>query len=142
MQVSTLINHTHFLFIIADNLNKVTHYIGKEGHSTKHDDNCNDPLVVADWIVVTITDCTQSCEGVIATDDQLVGLVFLVQFVLFYERIGLCVVIDGAEHEPDAADEIGDDDGDDDESKDLVDIQHHVLGHNLFIPRLVTHQRL
>ena len=122
MQITTLINNSHFLFVVADNLNEVTHYIGEEGHSTKHNDNRNNSLIIADWIVISVSNCTQSSECIVATDDQFVGLVFFVQFVFLNERIRLRVIIDRAEHEPDTTDEIGDDNGNDDESKDLVDI--------------------
>jgi len=62
-----------------------------------------------------------------------VSLIFFVKFVFLDERVRLGVIVDSTEHEPDATDEIGDDDSDDDESKNLINIQHHVLGHNLFI---------
>ena len=60
-------------------------------------------------------------------------LVFFVKVVLLDERVGLCVIVDSTEHEPDTTDEICNDDSDDDKSENLVNIQHHVLGHNLFI---------
>jgi hypothetical protein len=51
-----------------------------------------------------------------------VRLVFFVQFVFLDEWIRLRVIVDRAEHEPDTTDEIGDNNGNDDQSKDLVDI--------------------
>ena len=49
-------------------------------------------------------------------------LIFLVKFVFLDERVRLSVVVNGTEHEPDAADEISNDDSDDNKSKDLVNI--------------------
>jgi len=42
---------------------------------------------------------------------------------------------------PNATDEVGDNDGDDNEPENLVDIEKHVLRHNFFIARFVVHQR-
>jgi hypothetical protein len=67
-------------------------------------------------------------------------LIFFVKFVFLDERVGLGVVVNGTEHEPDATDEICNNNSDDNQSENFVNIQHHVLGHNLFISRLVAHQ--
>jgi len=139
MQVSTFVNNTHFLFVVANNFNEVTHNIREESNSTKHDNNSNDSLIVTDWIIISVTHSTKCCKSIVTTDDELMCLVFLVKFVFLDERVRLSVVVNGTEHKPDAADEISDDDSDDNKSKDLVNIQHHILGHNLFIPRLVAH---
>ena len=71
-------------------------------------------------------------------------LIFILQLILFNEIhvIRILFVIQCTEKEPDAADEVGDDDGDDNESENFVNIKHHVLGHNLLVSWLVAHQRL
>ena len=49
-------------------------------------------------------------------------LIFFVKFVFLDERVRLGVVVYGTEHEPDATDEIGNDDSDDNQSENFVNI--------------------
>jgi hypothetical protein len=118
MQVSTFVNHAHLLLVVTNDLNEVSHDVREEGHPSKHNNNSYDPLIVADRIVVTVPNRAQGGERVVATDDQLVSLVLLVQAVFLNEgvRFGVfrVLVVDGAEHEPNATDEVRDDDSNDD----------------------------
>ena len=118
----TFVDGAHFLLLVFNDLKNVTHYIREESNSTKHNNNCNDSLIVTDWIIISITHSTKCCKSIVTTDDQLMCLIFLVKFVFLDERVRLSVVVNGTEHEPDAADEISNDDGDDNKSKDLVNI--------------------
>lgn len=140
VKVTAFVDHAHFLFVIANDLDEVSHNVGEERNTTKHNDNSYDPLVVADWVVVTISNSTERCKSIVATNNQLMSLVLLIELVLLDEGVRLCVVVNGAEHEPDATDEVSDDDGNDDQTEDLVDIEHHVLSHDLFVSGLVAHE--
>jgi hypothetical protein len=133
MQITTLVNNAHLLFIVADDLNEVTHDIRKESYTSKHNHNRNDSLVITDWIVVTITHCTECSKSVVATDNELMGLIFLVQMILLDKGIWLSFVVNITEHEPYTSNEISYNDSNNDKSEDLVNIQHHVLGHYLLV---------
>ena len=73
-------------------------------------------------------------------------LIFFVESKFFDEGVGLCFcgvfIVNGAEHEPNAANEISNNDSNDDESENLIDVKHHVLCYDFFISGLITHQRL
>lgn len=77
MKITTFVNNTHFLFIVADNFNEITHDIWEESDTTKHNDYSYDSFIVANWEVVTISNSTERCQSIVATHDKLVGLIFV-----------------------------------------------------------------
>ena len=89
----TLINPTHFLFIVTYNFNKVTHHKSEESHPKEHDDDSKNPFLVADGIEISITDGTERSECVVTADNDLVldSDAFLLQLVYLYEIVLLNV---------------------------------------------------
>ena len=59
MQFATLVDNSHFLFIVGDNFDEVTHDVRKESHTTKHDHNGEDSFVVGNGEIVSISNRTQ-----------------------------------------------------------------------------------
>jgi len=142
MEVTALVNDTHILLIVADNLNEVTHDIRKEGHSTEHNDNCNYPLSATNWVIVSIPDSTQGSQCIIATDNELMRVFFLLKLVISDEcDIFFLINLDIAKEEPEAPNKV-DDNSNNDESEYLINVHQHVLSYYLFVSRLVftTHE--
>ena len=143
MEVAALVNDSHILLVVADNLDEVTHDIREEGHSTKHNKTCKYSLPGANWVVVSVANSTQGSQGIVAADNELVGVFFRFKLEIGYKRyLTFFIDVYMAEVEPSTADEIGDDDGNYNKPENLINIHEHVLSDNLFIPRLVftTHQ--
>ena len=134
MQVTTSVNNTHILLIITDDLNKVTHDVGEEGNTTKHDDHCNYSFSAAHWEIVTITHCTKGSEGIIATNNELVSITLVSKLILGnpgHSSSHFAVV------EPEATNEVSNNHSNDDQSEDFINIHHHILCNNLLVSGLV-----
>ncbi len=58
MKVTTFVYYSHLLFIVANDFNEVTHDVREESYTTQHNYNCQDSLLLADRVVVSITYCT------------------------------------------------------------------------------------
>lgn len=68
VKVTALIHSSHFLLVVANDLNEVSHDVGKEGNASQHDQYCDDSLDVADRVVVTISDGTECGKCKVTTD--------------------------------------------------------------------------
>ena len=60
----------------------------------------------------------------------------------FYGVVSEPLAVQGDEHVPEAADEVCDNDGDDNQSENLEHIQHHILRHDSLVSGCIAHQRL
>jgi hypothetical protein len=50
--------NAHFELIVLQNLNKVTHDVREEGDAAKHDNDSHNSLSIANWVEITISNCT------------------------------------------------------------------------------------
>jgi len=124
--------------VILQNLNKVTHNIGKEGNTTEHNDNSQNPFRITNGIVVTIANGTQCGQGIVAGDNQLMHLritIFQSKSIMF-DEIVLVRVRGGlvlTKVPPAASNKVCYDHGNDNQSKDLINIEQEVVLHNSFV---------
>ena len=65
---SCLVFVAHFELVILQYLYEVTHDVGEEGYSTKHDDDGQNPLKTTYWIEITVAHSTERGQGVVTTD--------------------------------------------------------------------------
>ena len=114
MKVTWFINDSHLLFIVWNNFYKITHDIGEESNTTKHDDNCHDTLKVWNGEVITVANGTKRRQGVIATHYKLHDLIFVIKFIILDEVVSF---IESwiAKVPPETSNEISDDDRNDDQ---------------------------
>ena len=134
MKICRLVYNTHLLLIVTNDLNKVTHDITEVGDTTKHNDYSNDSFHIAHGKVITITYSTECCKRIIAAYNELKLFVLGAQFVEFYEAIlPFYINLRITEVPPEAADTVGDDDGNDDQSEYLINVQEHILRNNFLI---------
>ena len=87
MKVTAFVDYSHFLFVVAYDLDEVAHDVWEEGYSTEHDGHRSESFIVADRVVITISDCAESSECVIAAHDQLMCLIFSFKLEILDESI-------------------------------------------------------
>lgn len=68
VQITWIVDVTHLLFIVADDLNEATHDVWEKGDATKHDYYCKYALFVAYWKVVAVAYSAQGCQGKVTAD--------------------------------------------------------------------------
>ena len=140
-QITTLVLYTHLFLIVADDLDEVTHDVGEECYSTKHQNNCKNSFFVTDRKVISVSNSAETCQDIVARDQQLDifrdGLLsfsffdhvpmifnFLVNFrqtqselgdeIIHVFTFGVMVILeDSAKEEPPASKEVSDDTCDD-----------------------------
>ena len=165
MKVSTLVDYSHFLLVIGNNLNEVSHNVRKESNSPQHDPNRHQPFDVANWEVISIPHGWQRCESKVATDsklrhiilnfvkakmfDESVSLRLLVSTVILIENIPLDMLVlwkglskSWWKQKPKAPYEIRDDNRNDNKSENFIKVEKHVLGNNFLISWLIVIQEL
>lgn len=71
MQIGGLVDDAHLLLIITDNFDEITHDITEECNTTKHDNNRNNSLHIADREVIAVAHSAQRCQRIVATNDKL-----------------------------------------------------------------------
>ena len=136
IKISTLVWWSHISFHVCNNLDEVTHNIRKEGHSTKLNDQGDEPFLVANWIIVSITHCTQCGQSKVTTYDQLMDAFFVLQVKFLDESV--CVFkfsVYSTEQEPEATNEVSQDDSDEDKTHHFVDLKHLILHYDLIVTR-------
>ena len=120
VQIAGVVDVTHFLLVVTDDFDETAHDVGEEGHAAKHDDHCEDALLIADREVVTVADGAQGREREVAAYEQLVHFVVVhfaevvvldeVVFLVLFSLGLLCVAV----VPPEAPDKVSDDEGDKD----------------------------
>jgi hypothetical protein len=142
VEIAAFVYHAHVLLIVADDFNKVTHYIREKCHSTQHNHDSRKPFPAAHWVIISISNGTQSGKRIITADNELVWICVLVETVVRYE-IGLCWA-ESAEVEPAAPNKVSYDYCYYDKSEYLVNLHQAVLSRDLLISRSfpIAHYRI
>ena len=142
VKVADLVDVTHLLAVVCDDLDEAAHYVGEERHSAQHEENGQESLKIADWVEVSIANCGQCRKGVIAAHYKLSPIRDIFELKVSHEGQFILHVIFTvqvvADHVPEAANKVGNEEGDDEEAEDPVHVHEHVYGHySLLSPQVV-----
>lgn len=125
VQVKGLLLVAQVLVERRDDLDEATHDVGEEGHATKHDEDAEDHLWVRLGRQITVADRGQGGDREVAGCDHLVVAWRVFQMVLL-DEVGLIWVVKEARPKvEDKTNEVGDDDGQQDEAEHAVDVLHN-----------------
>ena len=128
LQVVPAVDDAHLLVVVDEHVVEVAHDVGEEGDADDHEGDAEDLLGVGLGRQVAVADGGQRGEHEVAAEDQLVEVGLLVDLVLLDEVVHVVVLRhDGHQEVPEAAQEVGQHDGDQDQSEDLVRVPRDVL---------------
>ena len=77
MEFGGLVDVTHFVFIVGNDLDEVSHDVGKESNAAKHDQNGSNSLQIGNRKVISISDSGKSGQRIVTTNDELRCPVFI-----------------------------------------------------------------
>lgn len=134
MQVSTEVNVSHFLIVVCDDFDEVTHDVGKESYTTEHDNDSNESLVIADWVIISVAYSTQCGKCIVTTYYQLVRSCIFLQIKFFNECIlTIQIAINGTEQKPKAPNKISQYNSNHYKPDNFINIKHFILSYDLVV---------
>lgn len=137
VQVEGLLLVAQVLVERGDDLYEAAHDVGEEGDTAKHNENAKDHLGVRLWREVAVAHCGQSRDRKVTGRDHLVVPWRILQLVLF-DEVGLVWVVKEARPKvEDQTNEVGDDDGEQDQAEHAVDVLHDQREHNFLASGLI-----
>lgn len=145
VKVADLVDVTHLLAVVCDDLYEAAHYVGEERHSAQHEENGQESLKIADWVEVSVANCGKCREGVIAAHYKLSPIRDIFELKVRHKGQFILHVIFTvqvvADHVPEAANKVGNEEGDDEEAEDPVHVHEHIYGHySLLSPQVVKNR--
>lgn len=141
MQVKGLLFVAQVLIESRNDLNERTHDVRKEGNTCQHNENAEDHLDVGLRRQVSITNCWQCRDREIAGRDHPVGSRCVLQLESINEILLVIFVSEKARPQvEEAADEVGDNDSQQNQSEHTVDVLHDQWENHFFASSLVGKQ--
>jgi hypothetical protein len=85
IQLPCLVDDSHLLLVVRNDLNETPHDVGEESNPSYHNEHCRDSFPVADRIEITISNCGKGCQDEVAADNQLPPFILLLEFEIANE---------------------------------------------------------